>query len=156
MKNYNIKYFILSVLLILSNSLFVSNIYSNVIIINKDSITLPLNTEPNTNGFSEINNAIRTGNANELAKYFNTSIELILTGNNSTYSKTQAEMIIRDFFNKNQPKNFTIGQEGTSNDGSKFTIGTYTTKNNKTYRVYYVVKKVAAKELIHLLEFDEK
>ena len=99
--------------------------------------------------------AIKKGNSTELAKYFNTSIDLDVPGNDGTFSKKQAEIIIKDLFKKYPPKSFTIKQSGSSNDGSKFSIGIYKSTNNKSYRTYYLIKKVSGKYSIHMLQFEE-
>ena len=44
--------------------------------------------------------AIKSGNSKELARYFNTSIEIAILENEDVYSKAQAELIIKDFFAK--------------------------------------------------------
>ncbi len=75
----------------------------------------------------EIKNAIINGNEKELAIHFNTTLDLSVPGKDGTYSKVQAELIIKDFFEKNKPKSFKINHEGSSNDGSKYAIGTLTT-----------------------------
>jgi len=57
--------------------------------------------------------AFQAGNASELAKHFNTSIELVILEEEDVYSKTQAEQIIRKFFSDNKPSSFTVIFEGT-------------------------------------------
>ncbi len=99
--------------------------------------------------------AIQKGNSSELAKYFNSSIDLDVPGNDGTFSKKQAEIIIKDLFKKYPPKSFTIKQSGSSNDGSKFSIGIYTSTNNKILRTYYLIKKVSGNYTIHMLQFEE-
>lgn len=104
---------------------------------------------------ASIVSAIQKGNSIELAKHFNSSIDLDFPGNDGTFSKTQAEIIIKDLFKKYPPKSFTIKQSGSSNDGSKFSIGIYTSTNNTIFRTYYLIKKVSGKYTIHLLQFEE-
>ena len=80
----------------------------------------------------DIASAIRSANAPALAKYFNSSIDLSLPGNEITCSKAQAEQIVRDFFAKNPPKSFKINHQGASKDGSQFFIGTYVSAKGKS------------------------
>jgi hypothetical protein len=47
---------------------------------------------------ANIGNAIKTGNATTVSKYFNSTIDLIVPCNDGTYSKSQAEQILKDFF----------------------------------------------------------
>ncbi len=76
---------------------------------------------------TDIEKAIQSGNAANVSKYFNSTLDITVPKNEGTFSKTQAEMIVKDFFTKNPIKSFTINHKGTSNDGSKYAIGTYTT-----------------------------
>ena len=73
---------------------------------------------------------------------------------NGSYSKTQAEIIIRDFFKNIPVKSFTLNHQGSSDDGSKYIIGTYKTSSTE-YRVYILLKKLKDKLLIHQLQFEE-
>ena len=57
--------------------------------------------------FTEIVNAIKSGNAKEVAKYFDTTVEITLPGISSSYSKAQAEPVLRDFFNSNDAVSYT-------------------------------------------------
>lgn len=110
---------------------------------------------PNMQDNPEIINAIKSGNSRELARSFNSSIDLILPGNEGTYSKTQAELMVGKFFRLNPPKSFVVKQEGTSSDSSKYTIGQYLSSNNKTFRTYYLTKRIGSTQLIQLLQFEE-
>lgn len=103
----------------------------------------------------DIAEAIRTGNVSLLAKYFNTTIDLTVPGNESTFSKAQAEIIIKEFFTKNPPSTFKINHNGSSKDGSMFFIGTYITKQNKSFRTYYLLKKSGDKYVIQQLQFEQ-
>ncbi len=127
-------------------------IQSNPNILNEE---IYVNENPKVENFG-INNAIKRANANELADFFNNSVEVLLPNNNGTYSKAQAQIIFVSFFGKNPVKSFVVNQEGSSSNSSNFTIGTYLTSNNVSYRVYYVTKKNGNKELIHHIEFEEK
>jgi hypothetical protein len=99
---------------------------------------------------SDINTGIKNGNAAAIANYFVSSVELNLPGNEGLYSKAQAEMILRDFFSKNPPKNFTPKHEGFSNDGSKYYIGSLESTTG-VFRTYFFVKKSG--DLFQIKEF---
>jgi len=100
-----------------------------------------------------VGEAIKTMDAKKLATYFNTSVDLEVEDISGTYSKTQAEEIIRDFFKKAPLLSFTVNHEGSSNDGSEFIIGTYKTAS-KNFRVYVLMKKESDKLLIRQLQFE--
>src|SRR5438309_6761712 len=49
-------------------------------------------------GLDDVINALRTGNAQELSKYVDDNIVIYLPDKNDTYSRSQAVMVLRDFF----------------------------------------------------------
>jgi hypothetical protein len=102
---------------------------------------------------ADIGTAIKSGNAANVSKYFNSTLDLTTPDNEGTYSKTQAELILKDFFTKNTPDSFTINHNGSSNDGSLYAIGTYVSKGN-SFRAYFLLKKADTSYLIQKLEFD--
>ena len=120
------------------------------------SISLPLALSNNNNQdiINEIATAIKSGNAANVSRYFNTTIDLTVPSGEGTYSKTQAEQILKNFFTKNPPKSFSINHQGSSNDGSLFAIGTYIS-GSTSYRSYFLLKKVASGYVIQQLEFEE-
>ncbi len=98
---------------------------------------------------------IQSGNAAEVAKYFNTMVDLSLPGFDDTYSRNQAGQILRDFFLKYPIKSFKINKDGSSNDGSRYAIGDLQTEQT-AYRVYFLIKPVGGQSLIHQLQIQEK
>jgi hypothetical protein len=113
----------------------------------------------NPNGDSLINDissAIKKGNASEVAASFAANVELLLPGNEGTYSKTQAEVMLRNFFAGNPPESFTINHQGSSRDGSRYAIGTYKAKDGGSYRTYYLIKKVSDNFKLHQLQFEKQ
>lgn len=105
--------------------------------------------------FDDLASAIRTGNAKEVARYFNTSVELNIQDSEGVYSKSQAEMILRDFFSKHAPQKFTVVHRGSSSGGSRYAIGNYTTADG-TYRTSIFVKEVNGQMLIHEIKFEKE
>jgi hypothetical protein len=103
--------------------------------------------------FENIGKAFREGDASQLAVNFSASFDIILPGNEETFNK-QAEMILKDFFNKNKPKGFVINHQGTSNDGSRYAIGTYKAVA-QNYRAYILLKSIGNKLLISQLQLEK-
>jgi len=93
--------------------------------------------------------AISIGNSQQLAKFFNKNIELLIEEKEEVYSKAQAELILKDFFNKHQPDTFRIESQGYS-DGMNYIIGNLFTSNGK-YRVYFTYYKNSNKHYISRL-----
>ncbi|MGE5382116.1 MAG: DUF4783 domain-containing protein [Omnitrophica WOR_2 bacterium] len=104
---------------------------------------------------AKISQAIQSSNAADLAKYFNNSIDLTIPGSEGTYSKVQAEQIIKSFFSKYPPVTFTINHKGNSKDGSMYAIGTYKSKS-QSFRTYYLTKPIEGQLLIHQLKFESR
>ncbi len=102
-----------------------------------------------------VSNAIKSGNSKELAKYFYSSIDLTVPGNDGTFSKSQAELIVKDFFTKNPPKSFVINHQGTSGDGSQFSIGTYSS-SSMSFRTYFLIKKFSDTFYIQQIQFEQQ
>ena len=98
--------------------------------------------------------ALTAGNATTLSDYFNSMVDLGISGNEDSYSKTQATQILKDFFVKNPVKSVKITQSGTSTDGSQFSIGEMQAGTG-TFRIYYLLKKVSGKFLIQQLQIQK-
>jgi hypothetical protein len=90
---------------------------------------------------AEIHQAIKTSNHRYIARYFGTSVELKLPGNEGLFSKAQSELLLRDFFLRNPPKSFVVRHEGTAADGSRYSIGKLETQNGSSFRTYLYLKK---------------
>ncbi len=102
----------------------------------------------------EVSKAIRVGNAQQVAKYFGQNVDLRLPGSEGIFSRSQAEIIFRNFFSKNPPVSFTVDQQGSSRDGSVYVIGTLKTKKGNTFRAYFYVKKVSETFFLHQVQFE--
>jgi hypothetical protein len=98
---------------------------------------------------------IREADASALAAYFNATVELKLPGHENSYSASQGEMIMKDFFKKYPPESLTIIQKGNTDANSRFAICNYRAANLQ-YQVYLYMKKENDKFLIQKLTFEEK
>lgn len=97
--------------------------------------------------------AIKAGNSKELAKYLGPTIEIILPESEGTYSKAQAEMIMKDFFARYTPVSFVVNQKGNSAGGAQFIIGTYKNKSSNL-NVYILLKPVSNQLMIQQMHFE--
>ncbi|PCJ25975.1 MAG: DUF4783 domain-containing protein [Flavobacteriales bacterium] len=100
--------------------------------------------------------AFKKGNSTEIAKYFGSSVDLSIPNNEGVYSSTQAKLILKTFFLKNKPSDFTIVHNGNSKNNSHYSIGNLKTSkgNFRTYILYKELnKKVTILEL--KIEADE-
>jgi hypothetical protein len=96
--------------------------------------------------------AIKAGNAAELAKHMNSTVELLLLDKEDFYKKNVAEAILRDFFNSHPTKDFVIRHQGARND-AQYAIGNLKTEKGD-FRVYFLLKKVNQELLIHQIRID--
>lgn len=104
---------------------------------------------------AKIASGIKTANAKELGIHFNQTLDLSTPDAEGTYSKAQAEMIVKNFFVKYPPTSYTQNHQGKSNDGSQYAIGVY--KSGKfSFRTYYLLKTIGGKPLIHQLKFESE
>ncbi len=101
----------------------------------------------------QIISAIKSANAKELSIWFNNPIDLTTPGNEGTYSKAQAEMIVKGFFQKYPPSSFAFNHQGKSNDGAQYAIGTYKS-GTSSFRTYLLLKVISGQPLIHQLKFE--
>ena len=103
----------------------------------------------------KIFDAMKVGNSIELTKYFNTTVELVILDKEDVYSKQQAEQILKNFFEKNKVKNFTLLHQG-GKSGAQYAIGNLETEDGKTYRVYFLVKESGGKPLVHQMRIEKE
>ena len=96
--------------------------------------------------------AIRLGNAAELGRYLDSRVDIALPQKSDTYSKIQAEMIIRDFFSTNGVRNFLV-KKWVSNGTSEYCIGVLQTRNGD-YRTTLFTKLKGDKQLLQELRFQ--
>lgn len=97
--------------------------------------------------------ALRSGNATQLAKYFDTRVDISLPGKSDNYSRKQAEMIMRDFFSINSVRSFQVKHTGENKDGSQYCTGTLQTKNGN-YRTTLFMRKKGDKQLLQQVTFQ--
>lgn len=100
----------------------------------------------------KISDVFKSGNAQELSAYFNKTIEIEIDGEENFYSKAQAELLMKDFFNKNKPTKFQVNHKGAK-DSNGFAIGTLTT-DSKIFRVSIFLKADGNTSLIHQLRIE--
>jgi hypothetical protein len=101
----------------------------------------------------DITTAIRVGNAGELSRYLDSRVDISLPDKSDTYSKIQAEMIIRDFFTTNGVQNFLVKHTGPRGAGSEFCVGVLQTRNGD-YRTTLFIKQKGDKQFLQELRFQ--
>ena len=97
--------------------------------------------------------ALKVGNSKEIAKLFSNNVELTILDKEGVYSKTQAELIIKDFFNSHQVENYTVIHNGGNDAPSKYVIGELKT-DKQTFRVFYLLKTDGKQQIISQLRIE--
>ncbi|MGE5518311.1 MAG: DUF4783 domain-containing protein [Candidatus Dadabacteria bacterium] len=103
-------------------------------------------------GLDDVVNALRSGNATELARYVDDNIELSLPDKTDTYSRAQAVLILQDFFANNGIRSFEVKHKG-NNGGSEFCIGTLITRSGN-YRTTVFMASKNGKQLLREIRFQ--
>ncbi|MEI6310697.1 MAG: DUF4783 domain-containing protein [Bacteroidota bacterium] len=103
---------------------------------------------------TQVNAALSAGNSALLATYFETTVNITILDNENTYSKQQAEIVIKDFFAKHLVKSFSAIHEGASPEGSKFAVGKLVTSNG-TFRTFVLIKQKGTSFVIQEIRFEE-
>jgi hypothetical protein len=104
-------------------------------------------------GITDVVAAMKLGDSAKLAKFFDSSIEVTMPGHSSSYSKSQAEMVIKDFFSTNSVKGFDVIHQG-ENDGSEYCIGTLHTGTGD-FRTTVFMKQKDGDEVLQELRFEK-
>ncbi len=96
--------------------------------------------------------AIKAGSSRDLARYFGSKVEVSIDGDNASYSQSQAEMVLRNFFSKNPPAGFSFDHQGGSENGQQYALGKYHHKGGR-YSVVVKGKKQGNSFVIDTIEF---
>jgi hypothetical protein len=103
--------------------------------------------------FDEVVKAIKSGDSARVSRFFDNTVEISLPEKSNSYSKSQAELVLHDFFASNKVINFEILHK-SDNSGSQYCIGNLQT-NNGTFRTTIFMKQKGDKELVQELRFEK-
>ena len=115
--------------------------------------SLPVMAQENV--INNVQTAIKTGSSRELSQYFGSIVELNFDGEKSSYSKSQAEFVLKDFFKKNPPKDFEYIHQGSSKQGFRYVIGKYTIENS-SFRIWILFKKDNDQYFVDTIDFTRE
>lgn len=104
------------------------------------------------NSIDGVISALRSGSSSELSKYFDDNVDLTMPDKSDSYSKAQAQLIIKDFFKNNGVKGFELKHKGDS-PGGHFCIGTLQT-NAGNFRTNVFMKMKGGKEVVKEIRFQ--
>lgn len=117
-------------------------------------ITFAFHAEAQRDIYSDISDAVRSGDARSVSRFFGSTVDMTILRQEEVYSKAQAEQVLRDFFSKNPPRQFSLIHKGVSKEGAKYAIGTLVTTQGVQYRTYFFVKQMSGGEMIQELRFE--
>ena len=104
---------------------------------------------------NNVQTAMKTGSSKELSQYFGSIVELNFDGEKSSYSKSQAEFVLKDFFKKNPPTDFEYIHQGSSKQGFKYAIGKYSIENS-SFRIWILFKKDNDSYYVDTIDFTRE
>lgn len=102
----------------------------------------------------EVVQYIRGGNVTGMAKYLDKFVVITINNNQASYSSSQAEIVLKDFFNKNVVKSFEVAQGGNSGTTAQYAIGDLQTSSG-LYQLYVVIKMHNNIFMIRELRFEK-
>lgn len=104
-------------------------------------------------GIEDVISAIKSGNASGVTKYFDNYVDISMPDKSSNYSKSQGEVILKDFFTNNGVRNFEVKFKG-NNDNGDYCIGTLQTKNG-SYRATVYMRLKGSKQVIQDIRIQQ-
>jgi hypothetical protein len=108
--------------------------------------------EINNPQIDPIVSAIQVGSSSELARFFNPTISMNINGQQGDYSKSQAEIVLKDFFKKNPPLDFSIVFKNENQNSVSTYIGEYTSGQN-SYKVFIKISQAENSFRVYGLDF---
>lgn len=93
----------------------------------------------------------KSGSSKEIARYFGQTVLLNIDGKNGDYSKIQAEYILRDFFLKYPPLDFSVLHQAGSPGPTVFYVGSYQAKSEQ-FRI--LIKGYSKTEDLRIYSID--
>jgi Domain of unknown function (DUF4783) len=100
----------------------------------------------------EVITAMKAGNSAEVARFFDNTVEINMPDKTNDYSKSQAELVLKDFFSSNTVKGFTVIHKG-ENSGSQYCIGTLVTRTTN-YRTTIFMKQKGDRQVLQKITFE--
>jgi len=105
-------------------------------------------------GIDDIIVGLKAGNAAQVSKYFDNTVEVTLPEKSNSYSRSQADLVLRDFFTNNAIKGFDVIHKG-ENAGSQYVIGTLVTKSN-VFRTTVFMKQKGEKQILQEIRIENR
>ncbi|MFD2889831.1 DUF4783 domain-containing protein [Chitinophaga cymbidii] len=105
--------------------------------------------------FEDVVAALKKGDVTALSKQLDKTVEINIGGRSNSYSKAQADIILKDFFEKNQVKSFELIHQGEAGGGSRFGVGKLVTSGGE-FRLSFFLQKKGDVLVLNELRFESK
>lgn len=119
------------------------------------SASLSIEANAQSEVINNMRAALKAGSSKELVKGFNAIVELNFEGEKSNYSRSQAELVLKEFFKKYPPTDFQYIHQGASKQGLTYVIGKYTFENG-SFRVWILIKRFKENYLVDSIDFSRE
>ena len=108
--------------------------------------------KPVSGGLDDVIGALRSGNAQELSKFIDDNIEISLPDKSDSYGRSQAVMVLKDFFATNGVKGFEVQFKG-ENAGNQYCVGKLLTSSG-AFRTTVFMKSKDGKQIVKEIRFQ--
>lgn len=102
-------------------------------------------------GLDEVIGALKAGNAQEIGRYIDDNVAISLPDKSDNYGKSQAVMVLKDFFSNNGVTGFEVQFKG-ENGGGQYCIGNLKTRSG-IYRTTVLMKSKDGKQVVKEIRF---
>jgi len=90
--------------------------------------------------YQDVRQSFKIGNAHGVAIHFDSYVKMKTHTKEGSFSKVQAEQLLKEFFNTHKPQEFEYDHQGKSPKGVEYAIGTLETDKG-SYRLYVKLRK---------------
>ncbi len=104
-------------------------------------------------GIEDVVASLKSGNVTQIAKYFDRTVEIALPEKTNSYSRSQAEMILRDFLGNENVRAFQVIHKGDTG-GSQFVVGKLVTQK-ASYRTTVLMKQKGDRQVLQEIRFEK-
>ncbi len=104
---------------------------------------------------SDVFNAFKRGNATQLSTFFDNNVILDMGDKQISYSKRQAELVIKDFFLINPVKNFEVLKVANKANLTEYCLGNLNTVNGLFHTTFYI-KQMGNRQFIEEIHFEKQ
>lgn len=109
----------------------------------------------NNDILEDIGKLIIDHDAVNICKLVSENIDLAIIDVERTYSKSQAEQVLKNFFRNHKIKDFKVLHSGSNNKSSEFAIARLVTERT-SFRAYILLDKVGDSNQLIELRFEEE